>query len=298
MRELVLRNGQLEARVLPDIGGGLARLDWLGFDGAAGLLQPLPLPLLRPWLGASDVVPRPNQLACSVLLPWSNRIGGGFSFAGRSYSIAPNRAGEPYAIHGEGATRAWQVVDQSSTHAQLALDRSDGAPFCYQAQLTYRLDGATLAIALEVRNVGDVTLPYGMGLHPWMARTDGVTLRAGARSVWRAAEDKLPLHPMAIPAAWSFAQARALPAEAIDHVFEGWDGSATIVWPEHGLGLSIQSDCGYYIVYAPTSADFFCIEPVDHLINAHNVDGGPERHGLTLLAPGQSYRRQFRFTGF
>ncbi len=113
--------------------------------------------------------------------------------------------------------------------------------------------------------------------------------------MWLATEDSMPTHAAPIPVEWSFLHATELPATLIDNAFEGWGGSAAVNWPETGLALEIESDCGYYIVYAPEGKDFFCFEPVDHLINAHNMAGGPERHGLTMLAPGQRLRRSFAF---
>ena len=286
MRTVALRNEFLSAEILPEIGGGLARLDAL-ITGAA-------VPMLRPFTVTGNV-PRPNQLACFPLVPWSNRLAGGFTCGGRSYSIAPNRGGDPYPIHGEGWLLPWQVAQQSGTRLSLLLDRSAGAPFSYLAKMDYVLLGATLEVALEVTNTGDCALPFGLGLHPWMPRSAGVTLRARASEVWLSGADKLPATAVPIPAAWRFDEARALPGTLIDNAFAGWDGIADIAWPDRGISLRIEADAEYYIVYAPEGADFFCFEPVDHLINAHNLPGGPVRNGLTMLAPGQQLRRRFKF---
>ena len=284
---LALRSAQLHAEVVPQFGGGLARLDWTGADGAA-------VALMRPWLDRS-VTPRPNQLALFPLVPWSNRVAGGFTCNGRHYPIAPNRAGELYPIHGDGWQHAWNVHAASDSCVALRLSRR-GEPFSYDAQIRYELTGATLAVTLEVLNQGAETLPFGLGLHPFFPRTAGTTLQARAGAVWLPGPDKLPLQAVAIAPAWSFAEPRTLPAELIDHVFEGWDGRAAIAWPETGLALTIASDSSYYIVYTPVGADFFCIEPVDHLINAHNTPGGMTRHGLTMLAPGQRLARRTTFS--
>ena len=48
--------------------------------------------------------------------------------------------------------------------------------------------------------------------------------------------------------------------------------------------------------YAPPGADFFCFEPVDHAINAHNLPGGAAANGLTVLVPGQTLQRQVTFS--
>ncbi|PWF48588.1 aldose 1-epimerase [Massilia glaciei] len=290
MTAVSLRNAHLHAQVLPDIGGGLARLDAI-FDGndhqvLRGLERPPGAP-----------APTPSQLACFPLLPWSNRIGGGgFVFEGRAIALVPNRAGEPCPIHGEGWQRPWEVAFQTGTSVHLALDRRHGAPFSYRAQLRYTLRDTMLEVALEVQNCGSAALPFGLGLHPWLPRTEGVTLRARAHATWRRGDDGLPLERIAIPGDWDFNSPRPLPAQGVDNVFDGWDGEAEISWPETGVRLRICAGMAYYIVYTKPGADFFCFEPVDHLINAHNLPGGPAANGLSLLGPGQSLARTVTFS--
>ena len=73
LERLTLRNERLLAEVVPQIGGGLARLDWLDGYQARPLLRGLPP-------GVTDT-PLPGQLACFPLLPWSNRMApSGFAF--------------------------------------------------------------------------------------------------------------------------------------------------------------------------------------------------------------------------
>jgi aldose 1-epimerase len=57
----------------------------------------------------------------------------------------------------------------------------------------------------------------------------------------------------------------------------------------------MEADMAYYILYAPPGRDFFCFEPVDHAINAHNLPGGAAANGLTVLAPGESLSRTVSF---
>ncbi len=287
MQLVTLRNAHLQAQVLPAVGAGLARLDILRGGAPRALLRGL-----EPGGGA----PIASQLACFPLVPWSNRIGtAGFEFEGRRIDLVPNRVGEPCPIHGEGWQQPWRVTANTDASVELILDRRGGFPFAYEAQLRYALDGPALDVRLEVRNCGDATLPFGLGLHPWMPRSEGVMLRAAALSTWRRGADGLPVEQIAIPEGWDFSSLRGLPADGIDNVFSGWDGVAEMVWPESGQRLLISADMGYYIVYTRPGADFFCFEPVDHMINAHNLEGGPALHGLSLLASGQSLVRSVRF---
>jgi aldose 1-epimerase len=270
MRVVSLRNAHLYADIVPEVGGGLARLD-LARDGQR-------LAVLR-GLDPSAQSATPGQLACFPLVPWSNRLSPeGFEFEGRAVRPAPNRAGEPCPIHGHGWQHAWKVVDRSDTHVTLSMDHRDDATFSYHSQLRYRLQGSALHVDLEVRNDGPLAMPFGLGLHPWMPRDDDVVLCA-------------PAHV----AGWDFTESTPLPAGAVDNVFSGWNGAAQIRWPGKGITLDITANMNYFILYAPVGGAFFCIEPVDHLINAHNLPGGPVANGLTVLAPGQSLGRSVRF---
>lgn len=302
LQRLRLENERLCCEVLPQAGGALARLDWLGGSSPQPLLRPfepdaqvpspsllpLPLPLPRP-------LPLPSQLACFVLVPWSNRMApSGFAFDGRRHVPAPNRAGEPCPIHGDGWQQAWQVAAHAPDAALLRLARRDAAPFAYEAALRYALEGDALAVELTVRNAGMHALPFGLGLHPWLPDPQGARLRARAATVWLAGADRLPTRRSPLPPDWNFSALAPLPARGVDNAFEHWDGLADIHWPARGVGLRIAADMEYFILYAPPGRDFFCFEPVDHPINAHNLPGYP---GLSILAPGASLRRRVLFRG-
>lgn len=288
MQAITLRCGSLRADVLPAAGGGLARLDLVHGEAV--------LPVLRPLKLAAGATPTPSQLACFPLLPWSNRIApDGFVWDERTIVPAPNRAGEPCPIHGDGWQQPWQVLAQSGAGVVLTLDRRHAAPFSYQACLRYVLEPSVLRVTLEVTNTGTHSLPFGLGLHPWLPRNGRVMLRAPARAVWRSGPDRLPREKAVVPEAWDFSAWRALPEQGVDNVFSGWDGQADLRWEESGLNLGIDADMSYYILYAPAGADFFCFEPVDHAINAHNLDGGAERNGLTRLEPGKTLKRRVSF---
>lgn len=287
LQGLRLRNARLLAEVLPQAGGGLARLDWLGGGEA--------VPLLRPLSAGLDALALPGQLACFPLLPWSNRMSpSGFVYEGERHVPAPNRAGEPCPIHGDGWQQPWTVAAQQADSLLLSLDRSEARPFSYTAELRYSLQEDALLVELAVCNAGAAALPCGAGLHPWMPDPQGARLQAGARGVWMAGPDKLPLARQDIPRHWRFDPPSPLPPDGVDHVFDGWPGVARISWPARGVALDIQADMDYFILYAPPGRDFFCFEPVDHPINAHNLPGYP---GLTVLAPGATLRRRCVFRG-
>ncbi|SFF52479.1 aldose 1-epimerase [Duganella sp. CF458] len=286
---IVLRSGSLRAVVLPAAGGGLARLDWLGGAAPESVLRPAPDGVAKPL---------PGQLACFPLVPWSNRIApDGFEFEGRRITPAPTREGEPCPIHGDGWRMPWHVEARDESSVVLSLYRRDASPFAFTAHMAYTLSDNALRVTLKVTNNGRHPLPFGLGLHPWMPNPEDARLRAVANGVWLSGADKLPAVRSALPPAWDFCTeaTRPLPCEGVDNAFTGWDGQAQIDWPERRLRLRISADMGYYILYVPRGKDFFCFEPVDHPVNAHNLPGGAAANGLTVLAPGQDLRRTVRF---
>jgi aldose 1-epimerase len=152
----------------------------------------------------------------------------------------------------------------------------------------------------SVRNLGSAPLPFGLGFHPWIVRGAGTRLKARAERVVMEADDHLPAGeaPVASRPEWDFATPRELPRAWVNNAFLGWDGHARVLWPERRLALDVAADppLSTYILYSPSGgAEFFCLEPVTHPVDAHNLPGGPEAHGLTVLAPQQALSAACRF---
>lgn len=266
--------GDLKLTIVPEIGGGVARLDWRG------------VPVLRPWDGSND----PNALGCYPLLPWSNRVsGGGIEAGGRFWPLPANVPGEPYPIHGDGWQRPWQVARQAAAEIVLALASDRQPPFDYRAELTYALSSDALTMRLAVEHRGAVTAPYGLGFHPWLPRTPGTRLELAAREVWLETADHLPAGkvPIGERPGWDFTRGRALPDAWINNAFVGWAGTARVCWPERGLRLTVTASpaLATCILYSPgRDAAFFCLEPVSHPVDAFHLPGMP---GLRLLRAGE-----------
>ena len=280
-----------QAVIAPELGAGLAAYDLVGASGRMALFRP-----------CHDLSRAgPFDLACNLLIPWSNRIsGGGFRFNGQFHPLVPNLAGERFPIHGNGFSSRWLVERARADSAEFSL-RSDGpGPFRYEARAAYSLSAGALAMQLSVRNVGRAPLPFGLGFHPWIVRGAGTQLKAKAERVVMETPDHLPAGqaPVASRPEWDFAAPRALPSGWINNAFLGWDGHARILWPERELELRIEADppLSTYILYSPSAeADFLCFEPVTHPVDAHNLPGGPEANGLIVLAPQEAMSAACRF---
>jgi aldose 1-epimerase len=295
MPDIELAAERVEATVATE-GGVLWRL-LAQIDGVCVPLMRLPPPgKARPALSS----------ACFPLVPFGNRVAGNcFAFEGRSYELTPNTAGEPHYLHGDGWLSDWSIVDRTADCATLEFHHvSPGSPYAYRARQEIRLSSQSLELTLEATNTGEAALPFGLGWHPYFPLTDATTLRAPATSYWTEREGFLPDENRGVPPHLDFRHAKTLPRRWTNNGFEGWGGGAEIVWPERRLALKIETEplLSRYFLFQSDPAfdpayryDHFCLEPMSHSANAHNLgDGG----GLAILRPGEAIRRSVHFTWF
>ncbi|OUM04310.1 aldose 1-epimerase [Variovorax sp. JS1663] len=287
-RTVWLQRGTQRLGLVPTLGGSVAAWQLARAEG--------PLDLWRPWDGSSDLY----RTASFPMVPWSNRIsGGGFVEAGEFHPVRPNRAGEPYPIHGDGWLQAWQLARHAEDAATMMLESRhfDGNPYAYRAAQHFRLVDDGLEQTLEVQHLGPAPLPYGLGVHPWFPRTAGTRIVAPVRGVWLSGADPLPTgHTEHIPEDWDLARGAPAFGSLVDNAYTGWGGQARIEWPEQGLQLQMDmpdfdKDGGaaahYCLMYRPAEGPAFCFEPITQPIDAFHLEGRP---GLHTLAQGQGMR--------
>ncbi|CAN7565539.1 aldose 1-epimerase [Rhizobium leguminosarum] len=235
--------------------------------------------------GGSD-----GAMANFAMVPFGNRVeGNAMSFAGRDYAFQPN-ASDPLYLHGDGWLSFWQLEDASAEHAQFSFSRSaDGvSPYAYLARQEIRLTGDALVLRLSVENRGEAALPFGLGQHPFFARTPKTRLTIAADRYWSERPDHLPEMPGPVPDYFDFRSEKLLPQRWMNNAFEGWNGRAAIAWPELGIQAALEADGALdrFMLYMPVNrSDFFCLEPMSHLPNGHHL---PDFGGLTPLAPGEA----------
>jgi aldose 1-epimerase len=266
----------------PALGGGVASWEWR--HSARGWV-----PLLRAWDPEQAAADR-YRLAAFPLMPWTNRIsGGGFACASGFVPLSPNRAGEPYPIHGSAWLRPWATSRRESHSAGMTLECSGPGDraFRYHASQSFELHAGGLRLRLCETHLGDAPMPYGLGWHPYFSRSPTTRLTAAVGGVWMSGTDILPTrHQRPQPPEWDFSQGRSLSQDGlIDNCFTEWSGEARIDWPELGLALVMRSRVPYLQLYRPPQYPFFCLEPVTHPIDAVHLPGRP---GLVELQRGQS----------
>jgi aldose 1-epimerase len=274
-----LQNEFLRMSVMPSMGGGMTCFD------AKPTGQNWQAVFRRSPSSPTD----PNQLAFYPLVPWSNRVTPEFVWAGKKHQIQRNRDGEQLPIHGNGWLSSWDVQEVAQDVVALRMTSRD-TPFQYEALLTYAITDDALRVSLKVTHFGTHAMLYGLGFHPWIHRCPGTALKTSYQGRWlEDLQTHLPTQRLRahVPLA-----DHLLPDDRINAVFDGWSGAARVSWPESQLSMEVNASPGlnYFVLYSPgQDADFFCFEPVSHLINAH-ASPEPLKHGLRVLKPKASWQ--------
>jgi aldose 1-epimerase len=266
---LQLQAGELRLHLRPDLGGAIAGL-WLG-----------ELPVLRECGPAGPASAR--ACASFPLVPYSNRIGHRhFDWKKRHHTLAANVDDLPHALHGVAWQRAWSVGAQSADHALLEYTHPSDAhwPFAFHVTQEFRLEPASLQVTLAVTNIDARQGPVGLGWHPYFPKRAGsrIELQVGAR--WD--NDAAGLAHTRVAQAGIAAEVAAL---GFDNCFDGWQGAATV--SDEVLRLRLSSSLERVVVYTPADKPYYCVEPVSHVSNAHQM-ADPLAQGLVALEPGQT----------
>jgi aldose 1-epimerase len=279
MADVILRSGPLEARIVPEIGGSIARFDWLEGERREPLLRPAAEPL-------SEVL----NAGCFPLVPFANRIRDGrFVCGGREIRLAPNMAGDASPLHGQGWLASWTVAQADESAVELLFRHHAGEwPWDYAARQRISLTDDALAIRLACRNLSDRPMPCGLGLHPYYPCTPETLLDTRVEAAWTIDQAVLPVERVRATGRYDLRE-RRICGQDLDNGFDGWGGDALISWPERGLALRLTSpDAGRFQVYSPADGGFFVAEPVQ---NANAALNRPEadwpKLGLRLLQRGE-----------
>lgn len=287
MSGVALAADAARVELAPAVGGSIASFRWRGQD------------VLRATDDEARSAGNVSGFACYPLVPWSNRIANATFVLrdGSRIGLARNFGDHPHAIHGVGWQRAWHVVDATEAQATLALDHPPDAswPFAFQTAQSFvlRADAHTVVLTctLRIRNDDARGFPFGLGWHPFFPRDAQTQLEFRAATIWETDSTCLPTRKVPVAGRWQFHPLRPLADTTLDNVFAGWDGQATLQWPNEGRRVTIEADraCAHLVVYAPAQRNFVAVEPATHMTDAFNREArGEPGTGTRWLEPGES----------
>jgi len=283
---LTLGAGALRLELSPSIGGSISAFGWT----AGGVAQPVLRRCNSPLENVLDA-------ACFPLVPYVNRIrGGAFCFRGREIRLAPNMAGDPSPLHGQGWLHPWAVETVSERSATLRFEHAAGEwPWAYRAEQNFALDEHGLSLRLSCRNTDVEPMPCGLGQHPYFECGPDTRIDTIVSSAWTVDEQVLPVAEVAAAGRFDLRR-RLVCGQALDNGFGGWGGVATMTDPAWPLTIRMSSpDARFFQLYSPVGGSIFVAEPVAHANAALNA---PEDEwaalGLRVLAPGEAMELDMR----
>ncbi len=281
---LELTDGRWNVFVAPSLGGSLVTCEHDGIE----VLRPVAQP------GGSALASH----CCSFpLVPFSNRIENSrFSFDGRATALTPNVSGSPHAIHGHGWQAAWHATDRTAERCALALghDANLDWPWSYRARQEIALAEGALQLTLAIENTGRGHMPCGLGFHPFLPRDSSTRLAFQATGVGNRRAGEFPTEQVPIEVPFCFRDGpRVAEREGLDHCYDGWPGRVEVSNGERGFTLEGCAETPYLIVYTPAGADYYCVEPVTHAVNAMNL-ANASALGWWRLAPREERRITMR----
>lgn len=278
-------------QLLPEYGATIQSATWTKPDGTElALLEPLQTPEAG------------LQAGCFIMAPFVNRIADGcFTFENKHYSMPVNRPEQGMAIHGFSRERMWQVVKAAPDHAVLQDEVSaEDHPWRYTITMDVVIRDTGIRIAISLRNDGTETLPFGMGLHPFIPCDTDTTIAFTAKGAFSADSRGLPIGPLTACDGLASGKPEFVQAwRGTDRCYRDWQGqTAQIHWPKQGCTLHLTADGAFkhLHVFVPTTRNVLCVEPVSHFPDVINRPDLGLRTGMTVLEPHASLHAAMTLT--
>jgi aldose 1-epimerase len=251
-----------------------------------------------------------KTMGIPLLYPWANRLAWfGYRAADKEVTLSTEderipRDGNGLPIHGVlPGLLHWELLESGAdtggaVAARLAW-RSDELlelfPFAHELGVEATVGRGELTITTTVTAGDDGPVPVSFGYHPY-TRVPGA-----GRDDWQVtldASNQIVLDDQSIPTGerapierQSFPLAGVSLDDAYDASPDVGEGPATFAAAAGDATLTVEYLSGYAYaqVFAPPGQEFICFEPMTALTNALNSGDG-----LTVVAPGESYRAEFR----
>ena len=274
-----------------------------------------------PYSSIDEFKARPSLSGIPLLAPWANRLDEPAFFANGTrypFDMTLGNVRGDIPIHGLlQTTNLWKVVDLNAdarsawVTSRLEFFRHPSLmkqwPFAHTIEMTYRLGGGALEVAVAITNVGAEPMPVAIGFHPYFKLTDSVrddwTIAVGARTRWLLADNKLPTGGTE-PIERLFPNPNAAPLRALnlDDVFgdlvrDGQDrATMSVIGKTQRLDVTMGPNFKSVVIYSPAGRDFICFEPMSAVTNALNLTQKGLYKDLQSIPPRGIWRESFLIT--
>ncbi|WP_373525017.1 aldose epimerase [Nostoc sp.] len=201
--------------------------------------------------------------------------------------------GQQYILkqHGFARELPWEATeskteDKASLTVVLNSNEQTKAvyPFDFQLAFTYELQGNTLEVRQEYKNLSSTPMPFSAGFHPYFLCGDKSQLKVNIPSGQY--QDNKTKKTQSFDGNFDFNQ------DEIDFVFgQLTSRSASVIDNSRKLELHLDYDdfSTWLVFWTVKGKEFYCLEPWSATRNSLNTG-----ENLTVLEPGASYSASVR----
>ncbi|MEH1833875.1 MAG: aldose epimerase [Nostoc sp.] len=202
--------------------------------------------------------------------------------------------GQQYTLkqHGFARDLPWEVTDQvtqDKASLTLVLNSNEQTravyPFDFQVLFTYELQGNTLKIRQQYKNLSSTSLPFSTGFHPYFLTDDKAGLEFEIPS--QKYQDQITKEIYPFNGNFDFSR------DEIDVAFKQLTSQSAAVTDNNRrlkLTLDYSNEYPILVFWTLKGKDFYCLEPWSAPRNSLNTG-----EHLTVLEPGSSYTASVRF---
>ncbi len=257
-----------------------------------------------------------------ILMPPNRIKGGKFTYGDRDYNFEINENGRNNHIHGLVHNKPWTVKD-------IGADKSKGAwiqtvinscnhqdileqfPHKFELFMTYILNGECLEIEVSCVNNDEVSMPFGIGFHPYFnaplsksSTKEACKVSVPANKIWELDEciptgtlislddNKKDLRKPSI-----------FNTFLIDDIYTDLnykdnDSTCTYFDYEGKIGIEFTADKQFkhWVIFTGKSTNdkFICLEPYTWVTNAPNMNLDQSLTGFRSLEPGEIFQGKMK----
>lgn len=241
------------------------------------------------WTFAEDEAPRMSM--ARQLVPWPNRIRDGrYTFDGVDHQLPISEPARNTALHGLGEGVAWRLLSHSDDEVVLAttIYPQTGWDGVLEVTVGHVIDDGGVTVTVTARNVGATRLPYGYGVHPYVAAdlaTAELRLPFG-KELLVDPERLLPIELSDVTAERDFREPRVVGETVFDTALTGAEGpwEVQIGTGGHTVVLWADETLGWFQIFTSPTRDALAVEPMTCGPDAFNP--GPTHDGMIVLEPG------------
>ncbi|MGI8999366.1 MAG: aldose 1-epimerase [Candidatus Limnocylindria bacterium] len=236
----------------------------------------------------ADLEHAPTRVGSPVLFPFPGYVmRGHYEWGGRVRSLALNAPGGHHHVHGFAHDRPWELVSHEAdallariaTPAALSSDESQAYPYATELTLRVAARHRAVEIVLAATNLDQVTVPVGIGWHPYFDTADAIAVDLPGASE-RLLEGPVPSGDVREATPGPMAFDTIPPGTLIDRTDLGVDPVATITFPTSQVALRLGGEVSDLVIYAPITSTL-ALEALTCPLSA-----GSSQLSLLRLEPG------------